>query len=80
MQSSQRLILGVGGSAASSVLCDASRLWAVQALGTGFTAEGHIHPVPECLSLCLTWAASWQLLLQKPLPGGLVPAMAKWSL
>lgn len=28
----------------------------------GFVAVGLIHPVP-------TWAASWQLLLQKPLPG-----------
>lgn len=51
MQSSQQLTLGMSGSAASSVLCGASRLWAVQALGTGFTAEGQIHPVPECLSV-----------------------------
>lgn len=32
------------------------------------TAVGLIHLVPECLSLHLTWVASWQLLLQKPLP------------
>lgn len=31
------------------------------------TAARLIHPVPECLSLYLTWAASWQLL-QKLLP------------
>lgn len=41
--------------------------------GTGFGVQvsilpGWTHPVPECLSLHLTWAASRQLLLQKPPP------------